>query len=129
MKVSRVASVVLSAAVDLVLVLVFVLIGRASHGEDPVGTLNTLWPFLVGLAVGWVAMRAWRSPQRIVWTGLGVWIATVVVGMLLRIVSDQSVQLSFVIVATIVLAVFLLGWRAIAIGVARVRSNSHAPRA
>ena len=49
-KVSRVASVVLSAAVDLVLVLVlvFVLIGRASHGEDPVGTLNTLWPFLVG---------------------------------------------------------------------------------
>ena len=111
------------------LVLVFVLIGRAGHGEDPVGTLNTLWPFLVGLAVGWVARRAWRSPRRIVWTGLGVWIATVVVGMLLRIVSDQSVQLSFVIVATIVLAVFLLGWRAIAIGVARVRSNSHAPRA
>jgi hypothetical protein len=34
--------------------------------------------------------------------------------MLLRILSSQGVQWSFVIVTTIVLGVFLLGWRALA---------------
>lgn len=123
MAVSRPASVVLSAAIDLVLVVAFVLIGRASHGEDVLGTLNTLWPFVVGLVVGWLGMRAWFSPRRVVWTGIGIWIATVLIGMLLRVASGQGIQLSFVIVATIVLAVFLLGWRTIAALFMGVRSR------
>jgi hypothetical protein len=121
--VSRPASVVLSAAIDLVLVVAFVLIGRASHGEDVLGTLNTLWPFVVGLVVGWLGMRARFSPRRVVWTGIGIWIATVLIGMLLRVASGQGIQLSFVIVATIVLAVFLLGWRTIAALFMGVRSR------
>jgi hypothetical protein len=120
---SRPASVVLSAVIDLVLVVAFVLIGRSTHGEDVLGTLNTLWPFFIGLVVGWLGMRAWLSPRRVVWTGIGIWIATVLIGMLLRVASGQGIQLSFVIVATIVLAVFLLGWRAIAALVTRVRSS------
>jgi hypothetical protein len=100
-----------------VLILVFVLIGRASHGEPItlLGTAETLWPFLAGLVVGHLLMRAWRHPFRIVWTGIGVWIATVVVGMLLRWASAQGVEVSFVIVAAIVLGAFLLGWRALAL--------------
>jgi peptidoglycan/LPS O-acetylase OafA/YrhL len=111
---------ILSAVIDVVLVLAFVLIGRASHGEGALGTLNTVWPFLVGLVVGWLLARAWRRPRRIAWTGIIVWVSTVIVGMLLRLASGQGVELSFVVVATIVLAVFLVGWRAIALLVVKV---------
>lgn len=111
----------LALVIDLVLVLVFVLIGRASHDENPVaGALVTLWPFASGLGVGWLVARAWRHPLRLVPTGLVIWACTVAGGMLLRIVSGQGVQLSFVIVAAIVLAAFLVGWRAIALAVTRV---------
>lgn len=123
------ASVIVSAVIDVVLVLAFVLIGRASHGEDAIGTLITLWPFLAGLAVGWLAALAWRRPRRILWTGVIVWASTVVVGMLLRLAGHQGVQLSFVIVATITLGLFLVGWRAIAALVVRGRQGegTHPP--
>ena len=103
-----------AALADLVLVLVFVLIGRSSHGENLLGIVNTLWPFLVGLVLGWLVTRAWRAPLRPLRTGLGIWGATVVVGMILRVISGQGVQTSFVIVATIVLGVFVIGWRTVA---------------
>jgi hypothetical protein len=41
--------------------------------------------------------------------------------MLLRVISGQGIQVSFVIVAAIVLAIFLLGWRAIVAWIARAR--------
>ncbi len=118
------ASVIVAAVVDAALVLVFALVGRASHGEGLLGILTTWWPFLGGLAIGWLVLRAWRSPRRIVWTGVGVWLFTVAGGMLLRIASGQGVQLSFIIVATIVLGVFLLGWRAIALLAIRMRRRT-----
>jgi hypothetical protein len=67
-------------------------------------------------------MRAWRSPRRVVWTGIGLWIATVAAGMLLRAASGQGTALSFVVVATLVLGIFLIGWRAIAAFAARRRA-------
>lgn len=112
------------AAIDAILVVVFVLIGRRNHEEGfaLAGVLTTLWPFLVGLAVGWLVFRAWRSPLRVVWTGIGIWMSTVTLGMLLRLATGQGTAFSFVIVATVVLGVFLLGWRAIALFGARRRS-------
>jgi len=109
---------------DAGLVLAFVVIGRASHNEGLLGTLQTWWPFLAGLGLGWVSMRAWRSPSRIVWTGIVLWAATVVGGLLLRLVSGQGVQLSFAIVTTITLAVFLIGWRGLALLVRRLSAPS-----
>lgn len=41
-----------AVVVDAVFVLVFAVIGRASHEEDPLGFLMTAWPFLVALLVG-----------------------------------------------------------------------------
>lgn len=106
------ASLVVRAAIfDTAAVLIFVLIGRISHKENLLGALNTLWPFLVGLAIGWGIARAWRHPSRVLWTGVLVWISTVIVGMLFRLLTQQPVQLSFVIVATIVLGLFLFSWR------------------
>ena len=113
---------IFAAAIDVALVLAFVLIGRASHGEDLLGVLNTLWPFLGGLFAGWLVMRAWRSPRRIVWTGIGIWLGTAVGGLALRLVGGQGVQPGFAIVTVLVLGVFLLGWRGIALLVRRVRS-------
>ena len=111
-----------AAALDLGLVTVFVLIGRASHREaDGSGVLTTLWPFAAGLAVGWLLARAWRAPLA-VRTALVIWPATVAVGMLLRAASAQGVQVAFVIVTAVVLAAFLLGWRAVIALVARRRT-------
>jgi hypothetical protein len=116
------AAVILSFVVDAVLVVVFAAIGRASHGEAVLaGLFTTAWPFLVGLVVGWLATLAWRAPMRPVRTGIGVWAATVVVGMVLRAVSGQGVVVAFVIVAAVVLAAFLVGWRGIAALVRRLR--------
>lgn len=105
-----------AAVADVVLVLVFVVIGRLSHDEGVTffGVLETWWPFLVGLALGWVTTRAWRAPAEIVWNGIAIWVITVVMGMLLRIATGQGAAFAFVIVATVVVGVFLLGWRAIA---------------
>ena len=115
------ALISLAAGLDAALLLLFVMIGRASHGEGLWGVLGTWWPFLTGLVVAWLVLRAWRTPLQIAWTGLGVWGITVIVGLLLRIISGQGVQFSFIIVTFLVVGVFLVGWRAIALLVRRLR--------
>ena len=117
-------AVVLAGVVDLVLVIAFAAIGRASPDEDALaiaGLWTTAWPFLAGLAIGWTIALAWRAPIAPVRTGLPVWAVTVVGGMILRAASGQGVQVAFVIVAAIVLLVFLVGWRLIARLVGRLR--------
>lgn len=109
--------VVVAAALDVTCVLVFAAIGRASHHESALalsGFARTAWPFLSGLAIGWGATRAWRRPVAITPSGLVIWFAAIAGGMSLRAVSGQGVAVSFVIVASIFLGLFLLGWRAAA---------------
>lgn len=110
-------------AVDLVLVAVFVGIGRASHGEDRSGWIATFWPFAIGLAIGWAVARGWRRPFAIAGTGLPAWVGAVVVGMLLRAASGQGVQIAFVVVTSIVLGAFLLGWRFLLVALDRSASR------
>lgn len=107
---------VTALVVDLCCVAAFVLIGRASHGEGETvaGVARTAWPFLVGLAIGWVAVQGWRRPVSVLRTGVGVWIVTVVVGMALRAVFGQGIAATFVLVASAFLGLFMLGWRAVA---------------
>lgn len=101
--------------VDAVLVVLFVMIGRRSHAEDVdlAGVWQTGWPFLAALVVGWLVSFAWRSPLALWPTGVVVWAVTVAGGMALRAASGQGTELAFVLVATVTLAIFLLGWRAI----------------
>ncbi|HXH36447.1 MAG TPA: DUF3054 domain-containing protein [Plantibacter sp.] len=120
------AAFTLSVVGDLVAVIVFVIIGRASHGEGILGLLITLWPFAVGLLVGHLLalVLGQRDTSSNRWAGVVVWVSTVVVGMLLRIVSGQGVQLSFVIVTVLVLGAFLLGWRFVVWLVARSQART-----
>ena len=101
----------LAVVLDVACVLVFVIIGRASHGEGLIGVASTAWPFLAGLAGGWLAGRAWRRPYPLWPAGVSAWLGTVTLGMALRVVSGQGTAVSFVIVALIFLGLFLLGWR------------------
>ena len=121
----------LVALVDLVCVLVFAAIGRASHGETvgPVGLATTSWPFAAGWLVGWVlvlVVRTARARPLAIAAGVLVWVPTVAVGMALRTASGAGVQTSFVIVATVVLGLFLLGWRGVAGLVLRSRRETRA---
>jgi Protein of unknown function (DUF3054) len=102
-----------AVVLDCCCVLAFVIIGRASHarGENLPGIASTAWPFLAGLACGWLAARAWRRPLGLVPAGAGAWLGTVAVGMALRVVAGQGTAVAFVGVALAFLGLFLLGWR------------------
>lgn len=111
--------------VDAVFVLVFAAIGRASHDENPLGFLLTAWPFLVALVVGHALAALVPARPRRPWSlgwGLIVWVATVAGGMLLRLATGDSAETPFIIVATLVLAAMLLGWRLIALLARRYRA-------
>ena len=106
-------SAALAFVADVVCVVIFCAIGRRSHAEGITlaGVAHTSWPFLTGTVAGWALSRGWRRPTALNPTGLVVWVSTVVIGMLLRKASAQGVAVSFVIVASTVTAILLLGWR------------------
>lgn len=111
-------------AADLLCVAVFCTIGRRSHAEGLTiaGIAETAWPFLAGTGVGWLLARGWQRPASLAPTGLVVWVATVVVGMLLRKLTSQGTATSFIVVASITTAVLLLGWRGVVHALSR-RAN------
>lgn len=121
-----------SFVVDVVLVVAFAVIGRASHAEalDAAGVATTAWPFLVALVVGWAVTLAWRAPVRPVRTGLPLWAITLVGGMLLRVLSGQGTAVPFIVVAAVFLLITLVGWRVVTTAVTRARARGrgiHSP--
>ena len=105
-----------AAVLDLCCVGLFVVIGRAGHGEAETasGLAATSWPFFAGAVAGWAVARAWRRPTALVPTGAGVWLVTVAVAMVLRAVSGQGTAITFVLVSLVFLGVTMLGWRGLA---------------
>jgi hypothetical protein len=106
--------IVWAAVADVLFVILFVALGRKSHDEGGnvvVGTLKVAAPFLIALAAGWLAARAWKSPTAPT-TGMIIWVVTVVGGMVLRhFVFDRGTALPFIIVASAFTLLFLVGWR------------------
>ena len=98
---------------DVFLLLLFVVIGRSNHhdGLRIAGVANTLWPFATGLLVGWVRVRRTHRDPLSQSGGALIVLTTVAIGMILRVVSGQGTAISFIIVATLFLSLFLLGWR------------------
>ncbi|ARE32778.1 MULTISPECIES: DUF3054 domain-containing protein [Rhodococcus] len=116
--------------IDAILVIIFCAIGRRTHEEANAlaGLAKTSWPFLTGLVIGWAATFALYRDKfnavLLVPTGVVVWLGAVVIGMILRVLSGQGTQFSFIVVATLVLGAFLLGWRALAPLVVKIRTKS-----
>ena len=109
-------------AADLLVLVVFVLVGRRSHDEGSglEGFVRVWWPFAVGLVVATVASGTWRAPLE--WRrAIVAWLLTVALGMTLRVaVQGREPKPTFVIVTTVFVGAGMLGWRALA---RRVRSK------
>lgn len=100
-------------AYDVIWVLVFALIGRFSHAEGVTlfGALTTAWPFLVALIGVTIALIGLKRPTESVLNGAILWAGTLLFGMWIRASSGGGVEVSFVIVAGLFLALGMLGWR------------------
>lgn len=102
--------------VDLVLVVVFTIIGHYTHSNnlDPQGLWTTAWPFLVGLGVAWLLSAIWDKPISPLHTGTAVWAITVLVGLVLRALTGAGTAGAFIVVAASLNFLTLVGWRVVA---------------
>ena len=105
-----------AAIIDVVAVVAFVVIGRKNHDEGSAlsGIVKVAAPFLIALACGWLAARAWKSPMA-VGTGITIWLVTIIGGLVLRKVAfDGGTAVPFIIVASLFNLATLVGWRFVA---------------
>lgn len=119
----------LALTADLVAVVVFAALGRISHAEPDglTGLLGTALPFLVGAGAAWATPWARAEPASLR-AGAVVLAGTVLVGCLLRWAFLGRLPAPFAVVAAVSLGVLLLGWRALAVAVARTRVSREASR-
>lgn len=109
---------------DLAAVLLFVVLGRRSHDEADgiTSVLGVAAPFVIGLAVGWSASTTARRRPFAVATGAQVWLATVVVGVVLRWFAwDRGTAVSFIVVTALFLGFSIVGWRVVLVAASRPR--------
>ncbi len=118
-------STLLAAAADVAAVVVFAAVGRRTHAEagDLIGLAATAAPFAVGLAVAWSTPVVRRSPAGLRAGAVAV-LCAAGVGLLLRAAVTGRLPLSFAVVATVSLAVLLLGWRGVAALVSRATGRT-----
>lgn len=98
---------------DVLSVLLFATIGRASHSEGLTvgGVLGVAWPFLAALVVGWSLVRARGDWPVAVRAAVPVWLVTACLGLGLRVASGGGFAWSFGVVTLVVLGLFIVGWR------------------
>lgn len=106
---------------DILAIALFALLARMAHQSDEMplnfnGWVSTLWPFLIGVALGWVliTLRKWDG-RLVVPAGLSAWVITVLVGLGIWSLRNGAIpHWSFIMVATIMSGVLMLGWRGLA---------------
>lgn len=106
---------------DALAVLLFVAIGLMQHAT-PLTTSTVglvAWPFGVGMLLGHLAIRSWRAPFSLWPHGVFIWAITIAAAMAIRTLFGAGTETSFIIVTATFLALFMLGWRAIASFVTR----------
>lgn len=105
---------------DVVLVIAFAAVGFYTHAQVLTfeGAAQTSWPFLVGLGFAWLVSAAWTEPLAPMRTGVAVWSTTVLIGMLVRFFIGEGIAGPFIVVASVLNFLTLVGWRVIARAVA-----------
>ncbi|MGV8845531.1 DUF3054 domain-containing protein [Tessaracoccus sp.] len=118
---------ILPATIDLVLVVLFAIVGRSSHAEglNIPGIAQTAWPFLAACLLGWIVVGLLDDHGYGPRAALVIWLVTVLGGMGLRILAGDTAEMPFVVVATLVLFSSFFGWRLVALLVRR-RAHSSA---
>lgn len=102
-------------AYDAIAVLAFAIFARMAHKSEPftfVNILDTYWPFLIGVLIAWVYLRARHIPGNLFSSGAIVWACTVVSGLGIWAVNNgRTPHISFIIVATVMSGLLLMAWR------------------
>ncbi|GAA4372198.1 hypothetical protein GCM10023166_21940 [Paeniglutamicibacter cryotolerans] len=101
--------------IDLALVLIFAVSGRQQHehGLSVLGILQTAAPFMAALVIATLITVPVETHSRLWPQGVLVWILTVGMGMALRVWTGATAEVPFIVVATLVLGLFLMGRRLI----------------
>lgn len=110
---------------DAIALAVFALLARIAHqsADMPlsfVGWLSTLWPFLIGMGLGWLLLSRATALTMVSGASNGrgaaiVWMCTVIVGLVIWALRNGAVpHWSFMLVASATSALFMFGWRAAA---------------
>ncbi|WP_312098261.1 DUF3054 domain-containing protein [Corynebacterium dentalis] len=120
---ARSKTVLTAFVADLIAIAAFGLFARVAHqsADMPLNVLswlNTTWPFWLGVLVAWAllwwGMMGSRSGHELS-TVLPVWVGAVVVGLGVWTLRNGSLpHWSFVIVACVMSALLLWGWRLVA---------------
>jgi hypothetical protein len=115
----------LAPAADTVVVLVFVGVGLRSHHDESgaAAFLRVLWPFGVGLLLGYLATDLLRRP--LAWArAAGAWIVIVATGEVLRLTAQhRPFRPGFLVVATLFIGACMFGWRLGAVALQRRRER------
>ena len=105
---------------DLVAVFAFATLARMAHRGDGLalsleGILSTYWPFALGVVVAFIVMVAAKwDGGKIRPAGITAWVITVVIGLVIWGIRNAAIpHWSFIIVATVMSGLLMLGWRAI----------------
>lgn len=101
---------------DIVLVIAFAAVGFYTHAQVLTvdGVVQTSWPFLVGLGCAWILSAAWSAPLAPMRTGVAIWSTTILLGMIIRFAVGAGIAGPFIIVASVLNFLTLVGWRVIA---------------
>lgn len=116
----------LPLVIDLVLVVIFAAVGRASHGLNALGILSTAWPFLLACLIGWIVVQLAKFAGTGLRAGLAMALVTWLGGIGIRLLSGNTADPAFILVAGATLTLFQLGWRIIHHLVSRRRRTAAA---
>jgi len=100
------------AFVDLIVLVVFVVIGLHSHGhQETVRSIADVWaPFAVGSLVADTLVARRYQPATWIYGLCAAWV-TVACAMVIRSANGQGTGVAFSIVATLFVSLFFVGWR------------------
>lgn len=125
-KVNTPTAVFFAAALDIVMVALFAVIGRQSHaiGLSIGAVFQTMWPFTLGLTVAWLVFRVWRKPLSPL-SGVFIAFTALVFGQVIRILSRTGTfSVPFIMVSAIALLLLLVGWRLIGAAITKITARS-----
>lgn len=105
---------------DIIAIALFGLAARYAHQSPDMpfnfmGWLSTTWPFWIGVLLAWAVLRKGVATGFEFRVGTLVWIFAVVTGLIIWAIRNMAVpHWSFMIVATVMGALMIFGWRLIA---------------